>query len=429
MEQAEQKFFGIDPRLEQLGEKAQQECAQAFARMEEIAEYNSRKVLAAFIHHGVSESHFAGTTGYGYDDRGRETLEAVMAEITGSEDALMRHNFVSGTHTLTTALFGVLRPGDVLLSITGLPYDTIQPVIGINGENCGSLKEFGIEYQQVDLLPDGTPDLGAIAQAVRGEKVKVAYIQRSRGYSLRPSINMTVMEQLIQTVRQNNPKAIIMVDNCYGIFTEKVEPTQLGADLIIGSLIKNAGGGIARTGGYIAGRRDLIEQCAYRLTTPGQGKEVGCTLGELRNMFLGLFLAPNVVCCAVKTAIFAAALFGGLGYRVNPPYDERRTDIIQSIELGSERGMVAFCKGVQRGAPVDSFVVPEPWEMPGYESKVIMAAGAFHLGASIELSADGPIREPYAVWMQGGLTYFTGKMGMLLAAQSMLEEGVLSLEN
>ena len=421
----EQNFFDIDPRLEKLGEQAQLDCAQAFARTEEIGEYNSRKVLAAFLHNGVSESHFAGSTGYGYDDRGRETLEAVMAEITGSEDALMRHNFVSGTHTLTTALFGVLRPGDVMLSITGLPYDTIQPVIGITGENCGSLKEFDIEYRQVDLLPDGTPDLEAIAEAVKDPRVKVAYVQRSRGYSLRPSINMDMMGKLIQTVRKNNPKAIFMVDNCYGIFTEKTEPTQLGADLIVGSLIKNAGGGIARTGGYIAGRRDLIEQCAYRLTTPGQGKEIGCTLGELRNMFL----APNVVCSAVKTAIFAAALFECLGYRVNPSCREPRTDIIQSIELGNEKGMVAFCKGVQRGAPVDSFVVPEPWDMPGYESKVIMAAGAFHLGASIELSADGPIREPYAVWLQGGLTYFTGKTGILLAAQTMLEDGVLSLEN
>ena len=302
-------------------------------------------------------------------------------------------------------------------------------MIGITGENCGSLKEFDIEYRQVDLLPDGTPDLEAIAEAVKDPRVKVAYVQRSRGYSLRPSINMDMMGKLIQTVRKNNPKAIFMVDNCYGIFTEKTEPTQLGADLIVGSLIKNAGGGIARTGGYIAGRRDLIEQCAYRLTTPGQGKEIGCTLGELRNMFLGLFLAPNVVCSAVKTAIFAAVLFECLGYRVNPSCREPRTDIIQSIELGNEKGMVAFCKGVQRGAPVDSFVVPEPWDMPGYESKVIMAAGAFHLGASIELSADGPIREPYAVWLQGGLTYFTGKTGILLAAQTMLEDGVLSLEN
>lgn len=423
----EQKFFKIDQRLVKMGEDAQKECGEIFAQTDEIGEYNSQKVLAAFIENGVSESHFAGTTGYGYDDRGREVLESVMAKITGSEDALMRHNFVSGTHTLTTALFGVLRPGDVMLSITGLPYDTIQPVIGITGENCGSLKEFGVEYRQVDLLPDGTPDFDAIAQAVKDKRVKMAYMQRSRGYALRPSVNMSVTEKLIKTVKENNPDVVFMVDNCYGIFTEKVEPTQLGADLIAGSLIKNAGGGIARTGGYIAGRRDLVEQCAYRLTTPGQGKEVGCTLGELRNMFLGLFLAPNVVCNAVKTAIFAAKLFSNLGYGVTPTFGERRTDIIQSIEIGSREGLISFCRGVQRGAPVDSFVVPEPWEMPGYESPVIMAAGAFNMGASIELSADAPLREPFAVWLQGGLTYFTGKTGMLLAAQSMLEDGVLKL--
>ena len=309
----EQKFFDIHPKLEELGAQVERECAEVFAKTDEIGEYNSRKVLAAFIQNGVSESHFAGSTGYGYDDRGREVLESVMAQITGSEDALMRHNFVSGTHTLTTALFGVLRPGDVMLSITGMPYDTIQPVIGITGENCGSLKEFGVEYRQVDLLDDGTPDFDAIAQAVQDKRVKMAYVQRSRGYSLRPSINMDVMKRLIDTVKQNNPQAIFMVDNCYGIFTEKLEPTQLGADLMAGSLIKNAGGGIARTGGYIAGRRDLVEQCAYRLTTPGQGKEVGCTLNELPRMFQGLFLAPNVVCCAVRTAIFAAALFERLG--------------------------------------------------------------------------------------------------------------------
>ena len=424
----EQQFFNIDPRIEALAKDAEKVCAEAFARTEEIAEYNSRKVLAAFIHNGVSESHFAGSTGYGYDDRGRDTIEAVMAEICGAEDSLMRHNFVSGTHTLTTALFGVLRPGDVMLSITGMPYDTIQPVIGINGDpGCGSLKDWGVEYRQVDLLPDGTPDFDAIAEAVKDPRIKVAYVQRSRGYSLRPSINMEVMEKLVKTVKENNPKAIFMADNCYGIFTEKVEPTQLGADMVIGSLIKNAGGGIARTGGYIAGRRDLIELCSYRLTTPAQGKEVGCTLDELKNMFLGLFLAPNTVCSAVKTAIFAAALFGGLGFAVNPPHTELRTDIIQSIELGSPEGMIAFCKGVQAGAPVDSFVTPMPSDMPGYDDPVIMAAGAFHLGASIELSADGPIREPYAVWMQGGLTYYTGKMGMMLAAQTMLDDGVLKL--
>ncbi|MCI5802293.1 MAG: methionine gamma-lyase family protein [Oscillospiraceae bacterium] len=421
----EQPFFKIDPRLTELGGRIQKQCAERFAGIDEIAEYNQMKVMAAFRHHRVSESHFAGSTGYGYDDRGRETLEAVMAEITGSEDALMRHNFVSGTHTLATALFGVLRPGDVMLSITGTPYDTIRPVIGITGENCGSLKEFGVEYREVALLPDGTPDRKAIAEAAADPRVRMAYVQRSRGYSLRPSITMDVMKELVDTVKAVNPSAVFMVDNCYGIFTDTVEPTQLGADLIAGSLIKNAGGGIARTGGYIAGRADLIEQCAYRLTTPGQGKEVGCTLGELRGMFQGLFLAPHVVGQAVRTASFASRLFEELGYGVTPRFDERRTDIIQSVMLENSESLIAFCQGIQKGSPVDSFVSPEPWDMPGYDSKVIMAAGAFTLGSSIELSADAPLREPYAVWMQGGLTYASGKTGVLLAAQSMLEQGLL----
>ncbi len=423
----DEKILNIDERLEHLGREAEDKCRGVFYGIEKTAEHNSRKVLSAFIHNKVSESHFKGSTGYGYGDRGRETLDAVMAEITGCEDALMRHNFVSGTHTLTTMLFGVLRPGDVLLSLTGLPYDTIQPVIGITGKNCGSLKEFGVEYQQVDLAPDGQPDYEAVAQAVKDPRVKVAYVQRSRGYSLRPSVNNANMRRLIDTVKQNNPQAIFAVDNCYGIFTQEDEPSSFGADLIAGSLIKNAGGGIARTGGYIAGRRDLIEQCACRLTVPGQGKEVGCTLDELPNMYLGLFLAPNVVCNAMKTAVFTAKLFEMLGFDVSPSWDEPRTDIIQTIKLGSEKAMTAFCRGLQGGAPVDSFVKPEPADMPGYENKVIMAAGSFHLGASIELSADGPLKEPYAVWMQGGLTYFTGKAGVLLAAQAMLDDGVIHL--
>lgn len=421
----EQSFFPLDCRLRELGERVQAQCAARFEEIDAIAEYNQLKVMSAFNHNRVSESHFAGSTGYGYDDRGRETLESVMAEITGSEDALMRHNFVSGTHTLATALFGVLRPGDVLLSITGRPYDTIQPVIGITGENCGSLKEFGVEYREVALLPDGTPDLASIAREAADPRVKMAYIQRSRGYSLRPSITMDTMKRLTEAVKAANPGAVLMVDNCYGIFTDMQEPTQAGADLIAGSLIKNAGGGIARTGGYIAGRRELVRQCAYRLTTPGQGKEVGCTLGELRNMFQGLFLSPHTVGQAVRTATFASRLFEELGYRVTPRFDEKRTDIIQSIMLENSESLIAFCQGIQKGSPVDAFVSPEPWDMPGYDSQVIMAAGTFTLGSSIELSADAPLREPYAVWMQGGLTYPSGKMGVLLAAQSMLERGLL----
>ena len=420
--------FKIDSKIQNAAAEVMKKITPRLQEIDEITEYNQQKMMAAFHEAGVSESHFVSSTGYGYGDRGRDALDMVYAKALGAEDALVRHNFVSGTHALTVALFGVLRPGDTMLSVTGIPYDTLRGVIGMTGDANGSLKEFGIHYKEVQLKADGTPDYQAIEQAIEPNQ-KMVYIQRSRGYSLRPSLLIEDIEKIAAIAKKKAPNCIVMVDNCYGEFVEELEPTQVGADLIVGSLIKNPGGGIARTGGYIAGRRDLIEQCAYRLTTPGQGKEIGCTLGELRNMFLGLFLAPNVVCNAVKTAIFAAALFECLGYRVNPSCREPRTDIIQSIELGNEKGMVAFCKGVQRGAPVDSFVVPEPWDMPGYESKVIMAAGAFHLGASIELSADGPIREPYAVWLQGGLTYFTGKTGILLAAQTMLEDGVLSLEN
>lgn len=419
----EQTFFEIDPYLTNLAQQAQEQCAAHFARIDSMAEYNQHKVMAAFNRQGVSETHFAGSTGYGYGDRGREVLDAVFAQITGCEDALVRHNFVSGTHALTTALFGVLRPGDVICSVTGAPYDTLEEVIGIRGEGGGSLKDFGVIYRQLELLPDGTPDYAGMAQAVQG--AKVAYLQRSRGYALRPSLTISEIEQICKTVRATNPGAIIMVDNCYGEFVESREPTQVGADLIIGSLIKNAGGGIAQTGGYIAGKQALVELCAYRLTSPGMGKEVGCTLGQTRNMLMGLFFAPDVVANALKTAVFASAYFALLGFEVYPRYDEPRTDIIQAVTLGTEAGLVAFCQGIQKGSPVDAFVQPEPWEMPGYESPVIMAAGAFTMGASIELSADGPIRPPFAVWLQGGLTYHSGKLGVLLAAQSMLQKGAL----
>lgn len=416
-------FFKVDDEITALANKAEQRAKTMFDNIDETAEYNAFKVLSAFIHAGVSESHFTGSTGYGYGDRGRDALDAVFAEITGSEDALVRHNFVSGTHALTTALFGVLRPGDVMVSLTGKPYDTLEEVVGLRGEGMGSLKDFGIAYKQLDLLPSGEVDYAGIAKAVAG--AKVAYIQRSRGYSLRNSLSIADIEKIAVTVKAANPEAIIMVDNCYGEFVEKQEPTQVGADLIIGSLIKNPGGGIAQTGGYIAGKRTLVELCAYRLTSPGTGKEVGCTLGETKAMFMGLFFAPTVVASALKTAVFTASLFGLLGYEVYPNYDEHRTDIIQAVKLGTEQALIAFCQGVQKGAPVDAFVVPEPWDMPGYESPVIMAAGAFTMGASIELSADAPIREPYAAWLQGGLTYPAGKLGVILAAQSMNEVGEL----
>lgn len=420
-----EEFFQISkPLLDALPE-IEERCAPVFRRIDETGEYNAYKTLSSFIECGVSESHFVGSTGYGYDDRGRETLDRVLARMFGCEDALIRHNFVSGTHALTTALFGVLRPGDVLVSLSGTPYDTLLPVLGVVEGGHGSLREFGVQYRQLELLPDGTPDFDAIPEAVRG--AKVAYLQRSRGYSLRESLSIDTIERMAAAVRRANPDAILMVDNCYGEFVERREPTEAGADLIIGSLIKNPGGGIAKTGGYIAGRADLVELCACRLTAPGVGKEVGCTLGELRGMFLGLFHAPTVVAAALKTAVFAAALLERLGFDVYPAFDAHRTDIIQAVRLGTPEGLVAFCQGVQRGAPVDAFVSPEPWDMPGYDSQVIMAAGAFTLGASIELSADGPMREPYAAWLQGGITYPSGKAGVLLAAQSLLNAGLASI--
>ena len=421
-----EQFFPLHPALVKLGEQALEDCRAQFDRIDRVAEHNACKVLRAFIDNRVSESHFAGTTGYGYGDRGRETLDGVLAQAVGAQDALIRHNFVSGTHAIATALFGILRPGDRMVCLTGLPYDTLQPVIGIVEGGHGSLKEFGIQYEQLDLLPDGTPDYANIPQAVAG--AKVAYLQRSRGYSLRESLPVAEIGRIAALVKEANPQAIVVVDNCYGECVEEQEPTQVGADLIIGSLIKNPGGGIARTGGYIAGRADLVELCACRLTAPGVGKEVGCTLGESRNMFLGLFHAPTVTAAALKTAVFAAALFSRLGYQVYPAADALRTDIIQAVKLGTPAGLCAFCQGVQRGAPVDAFVTPEPWDMPGYDSQVIMAAGAFTMGASIELSADGPMREPYAAWLQGGITWPSGKAGVLLAAQSLLEAGELHLE-
>lgn len=418
-------FYSFDDRLLSLSKQAEARCHLPFARVEDIQAYNEAKVLKAFNECRVSETHFAGSTGYGYGDRGREVLDEVYAAVFGAEDALVRHNFVSGTHALSVALFGVLRAGDRMVSITGSPYDTMEEVIGIRGQGNGSLRDFGVEYSQVDLLADGSPDLDGIRRTVPG--AKVAYIQRSRGYALRPSLTIEKIGELVRTVKEAEPNAIVIVDNCYGEFVEKTEPTAVGADLIVGSLIKNPGGGIAKTGGYIAGRKDLIELCSYRLTCVGMGKEVGCTMGETRNMLMGLFFAPSVVASAVKTSIFALSLFDMLGYNVTPAYDAYRTDIIAAIELGTREGLVAFCQGIQSGSPVDSFVLPEPWDMPGYENEVVMAAGAFTLGASIELSADGPLREPYAVYLQGGLTYNTGKIGILLAAQSMLGNGTLTL--
>lgn len=417
-------YFPIDPQIEQAAQRAMALLEPQLRKIDEVTDYNQQKMLAAFAQAGVSESHFSASTGYGYGDRGRDALDVVYAKALGAEDALVRHNFVSGTHALTVALFGVLRPGDTMVSVTGLPYDTLRGVLGISGDGNGSLREFGIKYEQIDLKDDGTPDYDAMERGISPD-VKMVYIQRSRGYSLRPSLFVEDIERIAQIAKRIAPDCIVMVDNCYGEFVQVTEPTEHGADLMAGSLIKNPGGGIAPTGGYIAGRRDLVESCSYRLTTPGTGREIGATLGNNRELFLGAFHAPHVTGEALKTAAFTAALFAQFGYDVTPRPDEPRADIIQAVLLQRKEALVAFCQGVQKGAPVDSFVVPEPWDMPGYDCPVIMAAGAFTLGASIELSADAPLREPYAAWMQGGLNFHSGRLGAMLAAQSMLDRGLL----
>jgi len=419
-------FFDIDQRLQAAADKATEFAAGDFARIEEITEYNQLRVLSAFIKNGVSESHFQASTGYGYNDRGRETLDRVFADSVGAEDAIVRHSFASGTHALCVALFGVLRPGDAVLCATGSPYDTIWEVMGLRGGGMGSLKDFGINYRQTELLPDGSPDTDAIAGAV-SEGVRLVYIQRSRGYSLRPSLSVSGIEKIAAAAKKANPGVIVMVDNCYGEFAERDEPVSRGADLMAGSLIKNPGGGIAPSGGYIAGRAELVELCAYRHTAPGPGREIGATLGHGRELYMGLFSAPHVTGEAMKAAAFAAAFFELLGFEVTPKAGEPRYDIIETVRLGSAGALTAFCRGIQKGSPVDSFVAPEPWDMPGYDAKVIMAAGAFTLGASIELSADAPLREPFAVWMQGGLNFHSAKAGIMLGAQSMLREGFIRL--
>lgn len=416
-------FFRISDRIENAADKAILLCKEQFDYIEEVTEYNQLKVQKAFINNGISESHFVNSTGYGYGDRGRETLDKVWAEIFGAEDALVRHNFTCGTHTLATALFGVLRPGDKMLCVTGTPYDTIHGVIGISGEGMGSLKDFGVEYSEVPLKNERL-DFDAIENAVN-DNTTMVYIQRSRGYELRPSLSVDEIGKVCDIVKKKNPNVIVMVDNCYGEFVEKTEPTQVGADLIAGSLIKNAGGGIATTGGYIAGRHDLVEKCAYRLTTPGLGKEVGATLGMNRELYMGLFFAPHTVGEALKSAVFISSLFESFGYSVTPKYNETRHDIVQCLGLENAESLVAFCQGIQSGSPIDSFVLPEPWDMPGYDSKVVMAAGAFTLGSSIELSADAPIREPFYAWIQGGLNFHSAKICAKLAAQQMEDKGLL----
>ncbi len=412
-------FFEFNEKTNELSKIALKKAKQQFEIIDEITEYNQQRVLKAFINHGVCESHFVASTGYGYGDRGREVLDEVTAEIFGAEDALIRHSFASGTHTLAVMLFGVLRPGDKVLSATGVPYDTIHSVIGLSGEGMGSLKDFGIEFEILDLLEDGTVDFNGLEEKLKQENYKAVYIQRSRGYSLRPTLTSEEIKKIVDITKANS-KAITVLDNCYGEFTEKVMPGEIGVDVFAGSLIKNPGGGIAKCGGYIAGRKDLIELCSYRMTTPGIGREVGATLGNTRDIFMGLFSAPHVTGEALKTAVFTAALFQEMGYKVSPEYDETRADIIQSIKLQTPEKLIAFCQGLQSGSAIDSFVVPEPWAMPGYDSDVIMAAGAFTNGSSIELSADAPLREPFAVWLQGGLNFHSAKIGVMLGAQRVL---------
>ncbi len=409
--------FGISENLLGIASEVEKSLSDRFAEIDSVTEYNQQKVLSAFINNNVTESMFAASTGYGYGDRGRDVLDRVVADTFGTEDALIRHNFVSGTHALTVALFGLLRPNDTMLCVTGIPYDTLQGVIGIRPSN-GSLAEFGVNYRQIDLV-DGSVDLEAIPSAIT-EDVKMVYIQRSRGYTLRPSLSVAQIEEIGRIAKSVREDVLVVVDNCYGEFVETSEPLD-NVDIIVGSLIKNPGGGIAPTGGYIAGKEKYVEMCSYRLTTPGTGKEVGCTLGNNRALFMGFFNAPHVTGEALKTAVFCAGLFEKLGYTCSPSSLESRHDIIQSVIMGSPEPLIAFCRGIQSGSPVDANAAPEPWDMPGYDSQVIMAAGAFTLGASIELSADAPLREPFAVWMQGGLNYHSAKVGILLAAQKVLD--------
>lgn len=413
-------FFNISNELSSLDEKAISKSKPYFEQIDKVTEYNQLKVLRAFIDSRVSESNFAPTTGYGYGDKGRDDLDAILAKIFGAEDALIRHTFASGTHTLTVALFGILRPGDKMLCVTGRPYDTLIGVLGCDERTDGSLADFGVEYSEVALDENGRPDYTEIEKAVKEQSPQVVYIQRSRGYSLRPSLSVTEIEKICKTVKAISKDIIIMVDNCYGEFVEQKEPTEVGADLMAGSLIKNPGGGIAPCGGYIAGRSDLVEKCAYRMTAPGVGREVGASLGHNRELYMGIFNAPHVTGEALKAAVYAAALFTEMGYDVTPAMDEKRADIIQAILLKNSDRLIAFCKGLQSGAPVDSHLTPEPWDMPGYDDKVIMAAGAFTLGSSIELSADAPLREPFAVWMQGGLNFHTARAGILMAAEQVM---------
>ena len=415
------KISDIRPEIFTLADETEKGLRSVFDAIDETARRNTQKVMQAFEDNRVSEACFAGTTGYGYDDLGRETLDKIYAQIFGTEAALVRTGFVNGTHALTAAMFALVGPGDTILSATGAPYDTLRCAIGISGRHHGSLRFYGVDYKQVELSRDGGPDYEAIAAAAADEKVRAVMIQRSRGYEDRRALTVEEIGEICSRIKKCNPNAYVMVDNCYGEFTESVEPTELGADIMAGSLIKNPGGGIAPAGGYVAGKKELVERAAMRLTTPGIGGECGSTLGVNRLLFQGLFLAPHTVAQALKTAVFCAAMMESIGLETSPKASEKRSDIIQMVKLGTPENMKLFCSGIQAGAPVDSYVRPEPWQMPGYDCPVIMAAGSFIQGSSIELSADGPFRPPYTVYMQGGLTYESGRLGIMMAANAMLE--------
>ena len=416
------KISDIKPEVYDMAKRAEAKLRALFQEIDEVAQANTCKVMEAFQNHRVSDACFAGTTGYGYDDLGRETLDKIYADVFGTEAALVRIQFVNGTHALTAAMFALAKPGQKILAVTGMPYDTLRTAIGISGDSFGSLKFYGIDYGQVELAADGGPDYAAIAEAVQDESVAGVMIQRSRGYEDRKSLSVQEIGRIIETVKSINPAVHIMVDNCYGEFTDTIEPGNVGADLVVGALIKKPGGGIAPTGAHIAGKAELVDRAAMRLTTPGIGGECGSSLGNNRLLFQGLFMAPHVVAQALKTACFCAAMMEELGIESSPAALDTRSDIIQMVRLGTPENMKRFCLGIPAGAPVDSYVTPEPWAMPGYDCPVIMAAGSFIQGSSIELSADGPMREPYIVYMQGGLTYESGRLGIMMAVSAMMDK-------
>ncbi len=414
-------FFEFDKNIKKVADEACFECKKIFNKIEEVKEYNSQKVLKAFINNRVSESHFNQSTGYGYGDRGRDALDKIFAEIMNSEDALVRQDFASGTHAITVALFALLRPGDTVISASGIPYDTLQGAIGISkNHGSGTLIDFGIKYDQIELTEESKIDLQALKYKLKNNSIKLVILQRSCGYSERESLSINEIEKACKTVKEVSPNTLVFVDNCYGEFVEKLEPCAVGTDLIAGSLIKNPGGAIAPTGGYIAGKSELIEMCACRLTTAATGREIGCNPYGQRELYMGIYMAPMIVAEALKTAVFTALLFEKLGYETSPSFSSERHDIIQKIKMKNEQELIKFCQGIQCASPVDSFLTPEPWDMPGYDNKVIMAAGAFTLGSSIELSADAPLREPYTVFVQGGINFESAKIGILTAANNIM---------